>query len=43
MLYGKEEPLITFMDGNALKEGLNSFYVLKLSIGMPYYQGGYNI
>jgi hypothetical protein len=25
MLYGKEEPPITFMDGNALKEGLNSF------------------
>jgi hypothetical protein len=30
MLYGKEEPLITFMDGNALKEGLNSFYVFKI-------------
>jgi hypothetical protein len=29
MLYGKEEPPITFMNGNMLKEGLNFFYVLK--------------
>jgi hypothetical protein len=43
MLYGKEEPTITFMDNNALKEGLNSFYVLKLSMETPYYQGGHNI
>jgi hypothetical protein len=43
MLYEKEEPPITFMDDNALKECLNSFYVLKLSIEMPYYQGGHNI
>jgi hypothetical protein len=28
MSYEKEEPPITFMDGNALKEGLNSFFVL---------------
>jgi hypothetical protein len=34
---------ITFLNGNALKEGLNSFYVLKLSIGIPYYQGEHNI
>jgi hypothetical protein len=39
MLYGKEEPPVTFMDGNTLKEGLNSFYVLNLSIEKPYYQG----
>jgi hypothetical protein len=26
MLYGKEEPPIAFIDGNALKEGLNSFF-----------------
>jgi hypothetical protein len=38
MLYEKEEPPITFMDGNALKEGLKSFYILKLSIGKSYYQ-----
>jgi hypothetical protein len=31
------------MDSNALKGGLNSFYVLKLSIEKPYYQGGHNI
>jgi hypothetical protein len=43
MVYGKEEPPITFMNGNMLKDGLNSFYVLKLSIGMSYYQGGHNI
>jgi hypothetical protein len=43
MLYGKEEPSINFMDGNVLKEGLNSFYVLNLSIGKLYYQRGYNI
>jgi hypothetical protein len=30
MLYGKEEPLITFMNGNTLKEGSNFFYVLKI-------------
>jgi hypothetical protein len=30
MLYGKEEPPITFMNDNALKEGLNFFYVLKI-------------
>jgi hypothetical protein len=30
MLYGKEEPPITFMDDNSLEEGLNSFYVLKI-------------
>jgi hypothetical protein len=39
MLYGKEEPPTTFMDNNVLKEDLNSFYVLELSIGMMYYQG----
>jgi hypothetical protein len=31
------------MDGNTLREGLNFFYVLKLSIGKSYYQGGHNI
>jgi hypothetical protein len=31
------------MDGNTLKEGLNSFYILKLSIGTPYYQGGQHL
>jgi hypothetical protein len=30
MLYGKKEPPVTFMNGNALKEGLNLFYVLKI-------------
>jgi hypothetical protein len=40
MLYGKEDPPITFMDGNMLKEGLNSFFVLNSSIGKLYYQGG---
>jgi hypothetical protein len=30
MLYEKEEPPITLMNGNTLKEGLNSFYVLKI-------------
>jgi hypothetical protein len=43
MLYDEEEPPITFMDDNALKEGLNFFYVLNFSIEIPYYQGGYNI
>jgi hypothetical protein len=43
MLYEKEEPPITFIDSNTLKEDLNSFYVLNLSIGMSYYQRGHNI
>jgi aryl carrier-like protein len=43
MLYGKEEPPITFMDDNVLKEGLDSIYVLNLSIGMSYYQGGHHL
>jgi hypothetical protein len=43
MLYGKKDPPITFMDSNALKQGLNSFFVLNLSIGKSYYQGGHNI
>jgi hypothetical protein len=30
MLYGTKEPPVTFMNGNALKEGLNLFYVLKI-------------
>jgi hypothetical protein len=32
MLHGKEEPLITFLDGFALKGGLISFYILNLCI-----------
>jgi hypothetical protein len=33
MLYGKEEPPITFVDGKMLKGDLISFYFLNLSIG----------
>jgi hypothetical protein len=32
MLHGKEELLITFLDGFALKGGLISFYISNLSI-----------
>jgi hypothetical protein len=30
MLYGKEEPPITLMNGNTIKEALNFFYVLEI-------------
>jgi hypothetical protein len=42
MLYKMEEPPITKGDDIKLKRRFISFYMLKLSIGMPYYKGGYN-
>jgi hypothetical protein len=42
MLYKTEEPPITKGDDIKLKRRFISFYILKLSIGMPYYKGGHN-